>query len=288
MILDASGRLPALDGVVRHRESRVQRHFASPRTSPPPRPTATGHLLFSERRFGAPYGLSQGFFRSEHIQSLPRIRRNPADELRYSRNLDDTATAVASDLLYRYGGGQGMSRSYRPPVTQPSAAPAQPQPQSQAAVCRCESGPGSPTPAALLPPASFAPSFRTVQSLPSTPNAARRTVAAEPNSRSLLYSAPPDHQSTASRPSAATALFSDPPDSRPEQFLLRDVGPGPPRLFPADPLPQSFAPVGVVRSLRHRSSSQPLAKLSSLVIILIALTIVGFIVFSPLLHYSIN
>lgn len=52
---------------------------------------------------------------------------------------------------------------------------------------------------------------------------------------------------------------------------------------------QSFGPIGVVRSLRQRSSSNtPLAKLSSLIIILIALTIVGFIVFSPLLHYSIN
>lgn len=39
------------------------------------------------------------------------------------------------------------------------------------------------------------------------------------------------------------------------------------------------------RSLRYRSSSQPLMKLSTLVIVVLALIIIGFIVLSPLFHY---
>jgi hypothetical protein len=39
------------------------------------------------------------------------------------------------------------------------------------------------------------------------------------------------------------------------------------------------------KSLRYRASSQPLTKLSSLVIAIIAIVIIGFIVLSPLFHY---
>ena len=42
------------------------------------------------------------------------------------------------------------------------------------------------------------------------------------------------------------------------------------------------------RNLRYRASSQPLMKLSTLVIILLAFLIIGFIVLSPLFHYLMS
>lgn len=254
--LSLAGRLPALDvgvpvsvqrlhsGSDLIAESRL-RHFHSghplpplPLTSPPlsrPVPGSSSHLLYAERRFAGPP------LRYRHIETLPRIHRNPVtsdllvrrQQQQYcssGRKLDDTARAVASDLLYRYG-CQAMtanerleraasSRNYRPP---------QPQPQPQPALCRCESG--GELPAASPPPGQFGQSsFRAAQSLPSTPNAARRPIDLPPP-RSLLYSAPPDHPAHQPLPAART-FFPDPvapsaPSdlSRPEQFLLRDVVP---------------------------------------------------------------
>lgn len=271
-----------LDGVVSLRrgdliESGLQRrgdlidgrlHFVPPPlTSPPPRPLPPGsHVLYAERRFGPRT--------YRHIETLPRIHRNPvAADLIVSRNrqhhghkLDDTARAVASDLLYRYG-CQAMtadrleraasSRNYRPP---------------QQPLCRCDSGGALPPAGSSPPPAAghFAQSsFRAAQSLPSTPNAARRPIDLPPP-RSLLYSAPPLDQQQ------PRTFFPDPPVPPAEQFLLREPAIDNQFRRPM-PLP-----------VRHHRSSQPLAKLSSFVIIVIALIIVGFIVFSPLLHYSIK
>jgi len=39
------------------------------------------------------------------------------------------------------------------------------------------------------------------------------------------------------------------------------------------------------RTLRYKTTSQPLMKLSTLVIVLLAFLIIGFIVLSPLFHY---
>ena len=329
-----------------------------PLTSPPPLPQSQSriqsasqpsHVLYTERRFGTGYGLTAGsgvaFYRSgpavRHIETLPRIQRNPAAsdliavrrQLNHSgRKLDETANAVASDLLYRYGcqamtSGSGCSTTGRLERTS-SGRGSYRSAQNSAQLCRCDSGgplpqSGSPTP---LPPVSFAPttSFRGVQSLPSTPNAARRPVDLPPN-RSLIYSADqqpqpqlqqqpqsqqqPGQVSQQPNTRLPAALFPDLPtdlSARPEQFILHD-DPGQvsdsallagdvsragglftSRLRSLHP----FGPNATAGFASHRpphSSSQPLTtKISSLIIILIALIIVGFIVFSPLLHYSID
>lgn len=272
-------------------EPRLRHFVPPPLTSPPPRPPPGSHLLYAERRF-APHRLTY-----RHIETLPRIHRNPASDLLVRRpplcrKSDDTARAVASDLLYRYG-CQAMtadrleraasSRNYRP---QP--------------LCRCESGGALPAASPPPPAGQLQSSFRAAQSLPSTPNAARRPIDLPPP-RSLLYSAPPDHPVPPHQSqSAARTFFPDPPApsavppadlSRPEQFLLRDLVPDGQvsQSPPSSPLPHRSRPQPFRRPAPvARHSSQPLAKLSSFVIIVIALVIVGFIVFSPLLHYSIK
>jgi len=42
------------------------------------------------------------------------------------------------------------------------------------------------------------------------------------------------------------------------------------------------------RNLRYRTTSQPLMKLSTLIIVLLAFLIIGFIVLSPLFHYLMS
>ena len=159
-------------------------------------------------------------------------------------------------------------------------------------LCRCGSGgalPGQVTsstaPATVLPPlqsgsppALFAPpasSFRTVQSLPSSPNTNRRPITPPTNTLAGNNSA-----ITTSRPSDHRP-FIDP--SRPEHFLFGTTTGSESAALAADP---ETGRIGGQLSMRFRSSSQPLARLSSFVIVLLAIIIIGFIVLSPVFHYA--
>ena len=145
-------------------------------------------------------------------------------------------------------------------------------------LCRCGSGGALPATAAAnlmppvhsgSPPALFAPpasSFGTVQSLPSSPNANRRPLspptATSAVTNAALSSRPSDH-----RPFAGS--------SRPEQFL-----------FESPPVSAQPRREGIGGQISRRlRASKPLAKLSSLVIVVFAIIIIGFIVLSPVLHY---
>ena len=338
----------------------VQRHFP-PLTSPPPLPVSSlrshpqSQILYAERRFGGSHGLSPGsgiaFYRSRGDsgglqQTLPRIHRNPtasdspilgshrrlATSTYHSssgqRKLDETASAVATDLLYRYGGSMtsdrqildrsASGRSYQRQSNQQQTG------QQSSLLCRCGSGGALPVPSSGSPPLpvvcpthsfgqSNSSSFRGVQSLPSTPNALRRPLS--PNS---LVSRPATNYGLEVAPPSGRVGFSDiipplslPPVNHPEErtgqmipqrdqqhFVFEGPGPVSESAILAGDL--SSTEDGILagrfralqqfnhhqaRNLRYRSSSQPLMKLSTLVIVILALIIIGFIVLSPLFHY---
>jgi len=357
--------------------SRQYPPLTSPPPLPVTRPGGGGlasQILYTERRFGpASHGLSAGssFYRSSAAgETLPRIHRNPIvpitastdspillDSSRHRRlaassgilssgggnyvasrkTLDETASAVATDLLYRYGGAAGMTADSRTNIAlDRSRSSSYRQPQSQhhhqqhssQLLCRCGSGgalpssgpSGSPPPAitsAGLVSSSFGPtsSFRGVQSLPSTPNALRRPLSPPFQGQQPLQTRPFIGLEVA--PPSGRVGFSDigppirlppPPQEggvpiatqgvRQDHFLFgSDGGPVSESAILAGDLSSTEDGIGgrlralqqfnhqQTRSLRYRSSSQPIAKLSTLVIVILALIIIGFIVLSPLFHY---
>ena len=313
---------------------------------------------------GIAYYRSSGQRLGDSIHStLPRIHRNPtasdspvirghrrlATSDRSSSNyassssqrkLDETASAVATDLLYRYGGQamtadrsildrSGSGRSYRTQSNQQQQQQPQPTQHSSGLLCRCGSGGALPVIPSGSPPPSGCPvvfgqtnqttSFRGVQSLPSTPNACRRPLS-PPSRQTGLHSIPPtiygfQEQQIVAPPSGRVG-FSDitlgppltlppPPDGasginiprEPGHFIFEGSGPVSESAILAGDLSSTEDGVGgrfralqqfnhqQSRSLRYRSSSQPLMKLSTLVIVVLALIIIGFIVLSPLFHY---
>ena len=280
--------------------------------------------MFAERRFGhaTGHGGLNNFTGLTFYRTREREGRVPEYPLVASRPrpLQSTSSAVTSFLnsqqttsltppadisplsLIRYGGvGQlGAMNASIPSVggginldpirtslqSVPNAGTARSAYRSSQ-LCRCGSGgalPGQQTSTSSVapplqsgsPPAVFAPpasSFRTVQSLPSSPNTNRRPItpptATPAGNNSAITSRPSDH-----RP------FIDP--SRPEHFSFGTSGSESAALA-ADP---ETGRIGGQFSMRFRSSSQPLAKLSSFVIVLLAIIIIGFIVLSPVFHYA--
>lgn len=173
-------------------------------------------------------------------------------------------------------------------------------PYRSSQLCRCGSGgalPGQSIIPPLLPPpldsgsppALFAPSsFRTVQSLPSTPNTNRRpisppinTAAANTTAATVAASNRPSDHRPSQPPSGPPFIGADP--SRPEYFLFDPAGTEATALAPDL---ETGRAIGGHTSTRFRSSSQPLAKLSSFIIVLLAIIIIGFIVLSPVFHYA--
>jgi hypothetical protein len=164
-------------------------------------------------------------------------------------------------------------------------------------------------------------SFRGVQSLPSTPNACRRPLSPpslrqnNPNliggiNQSSIYDqgivAPPSGRVGFSDITLGPPLTLPPPPDSASQgmnlpsgqhFLFEGSGPVSESAILAGDLSSTEDGIGgrfralqqfnhqQSRSLRYRSSAQPFAKLSTLVIVILALIIIGFIVLSPLFHY---
>ncbi|RWS28306.1 hypothetical protein B4U80_10672 [Leptotrombidium deliense] len=185
----------------------------------------------------------------------------------------------------------------------------------QSLLCRCGSG------GALLPPpsppasstvASFA---RGAQSLPSTPNACRRPLSPSPRPFRVDVSA--DRAVQANR---ELSVVSGPPPPPPPPVPVLPTLPRDDLCYPmygvtgttvGDCGPSAMSESTVLaadlsgdessrtanraqpfqqwtqqrRSLRYRTTSQPLMKFSTLLIVVIAFVIIGFIVLSPLFHY---
>lgn len=156
-------------------------------------------------------------------------------------------------------------------------------------LCRCGSG------GALLAPASSPPSTllalsRGAQSLPSTPNACRRPVS--PSMRPLASDTSTAHMigvSFADEP--CYALYGTAPSTTGSDHLISESA----VLNSAEDNGRTNAPMRALhqwtqqrRNLRYRATSQPLMKLSTLIIVLLAFLIIGFIVLSPLFHYLMS
>lgn len=207
----------------------------------------------------------------------------PLSHFRYGRvdgnamnaafNLDDTPAARAITLNSRASPTAIANRSsYR----------------SSSQLCRCGSGGALPgqsvvtafdsvsSPTAILAPAS---NFRTVQSLPSTPHTNRRPVS--PTLASAVTGTP-TARSTDHRGLPVGQLGYLGP-SRPEFFRFETNCNESSALAPN--IENGRSSGGQRVPSRFRSSSTPLAKLSSLIIVLLAIIIIGFIVLSPVFHY---
>lgn len=227
------------------------------------------------------------------------------------------------DLVY-YGATGPATGQFSPMmVTQPPLERRQsgrggPPGSAGGPLCRCGSGgalpqqPGSPPlgHAAGCGVGGGGPSFRAAQSLPSTPNTCRRPLSPQPPLSAArpafdLGPPPPGRGQlvgfSGPLPDPLNPLPPPPPSAG---------GPADPFPWPLDPCPQQVTSESAIlaeeplggpptngrhramqqwaaqrRSLRYRSSSQPLMKLSTLVIVVIAIIIIGFIVLSPLFHY---
>ena len=158
-------------------------------------------------------------------------------------------------------------------------------------LCRCGSG------GALLVPASSPPSnclvySRGAQSLPSTPNACRRPLS--PSMRPLTSDASTAHMigvGFADEP--CYALYGTAPSTAGSDHIISEsavlnCNEDGEQIRPNAPMRALHHWTQQRRNLRYRASSQPLMKLSTLVIILLAFLIIGFIVLSPLFHYLMS
>lgn len=210
-------------------------------------------------------------------------------------NLDDQQ--VLTDLCYY--GSKRSSRSASHTGTHTTGSSSGSHRSSGASLlCRCGSG------GALLPPASSPPLntlqySRGAQSLPSTPNACRRPIS--PSMRPLgLESASGMTGIIGVQPyrdEPCYAVYGTAPSTTGSD--LGCVAMSESAVLSSNIPDESTGRTNLGsralhhwtqqrRNLRYRTTSQPLMKLSTLVIILLAFLIIGFIVLSPLFHYLMS
>ncbi len=263
---------------------------------PPPQPLAA-HLP----QTSAGHGLSNAgsrisggsLYRSGHHHQHHHHRRSSGGAqqqqalCRSPPNLDDQQ--VLTDFSY-----YGLNRASHSGTHTTGSSSGSHRSSGASLLCRCGSG------GALLPPnlssSATALSYsRGAQSLPSTPNAFRRPLS--PSMRPIgLDGSTTGVISGQYRDEPCYAVYGTAPST-----TGSDLGMG--AMSESAVLSSNTADEGVSRptpfralhhwtqqgrNLRYRTTSQPLMKLSTLIIVLLAFLIIGFIVLSPLFHYLMS
>lgn len=258
---------------------------AGPR--PPPAPLSSsfaGHYHYgvSNASTGRNSGGSGSVYR-KHLSGGRRASGGASGGTvaRSPPNLD----AALTDLPYSSGYGG---------ITGGSTSSASQRSSGASLLCRCGSG-GALLPQSSSPPSGAVSFARSAQSLPSTPNACRRPLS--PSMRTFALDADTgavlvgpcrdpcrDEPCYALYGTAASNPGSECGVAMSESAVLANSGgdEGPPAFRALHHWTQQR------RNLRYRTASQPLMKLSTLIIVLLAFLIIGFIVLSPLFHYLMS
>ncbi|RWS03539.1 hypothetical protein B4U79_09949, partial [Dinothrombium tinctorium] len=239
----------------------------------------------------------------------------------HHRKFDDSASAAVSDLLY-YGGmtsGAGIDRGTRCSSSHRTSSG-----QSLLCRC-VSGGALLPPPSPPPPTSTGSSFARGAQSLPSTPNACRRPLSPPSSRPFRLDISGAERTVPSSRELSASSSGPPPPPPPPVSGLPPPLPRDDQQQQPCygmfgtsttGGVGSDCGPVGMSdstvlagdmaqdddrtggnrvqpfqqwtqqrRSLRYRTTSQPLMKFSTLLIVVIAFVIIGFIVLSPLFHY---